>query len=208
MVTALKSNLHHPHESWDMFYLQPLSKYVSILCSQKIFYYFLVMHSWVQCYIHIIHTKLRTFSDNMPLQSCFKCSSILIEMLGMNIHPNSLHSLLKEVCSRRGMTRTSRASAKSKSNSHKSARTSEKLTDVKSKTWSLLLEGLQTWQPCTNMDRDLGFIYLNTRKNTEQIWAECTKSHRKDRLLKYILFISKTEFKCQLYITLYPMSLS
>lgn len=60
---------------------------------------------------------------------CFKCFSILIEMLGMNIHPNALHSLLKDICSHRGKERTSRTDARPKSK-----RQSEKPTDGKSKT--------------------------------------------------------------------------
>jgi len=55
--------------------------------------------------------------------------SILIELLGMNIHPNSLHALLKDICNRHGKERTSRTDSKAKSK-----RPSAKLTDTKNKT--------------------------------------------------------------------------
>lgn len=45
--------------------------------------------------------------------------SILIELLSMNIHPHSLHTLLRDICSRRGATRTLHAGAKSKSHVRK-----------------------------------------------------------------------------------------
>ena len=61
--------------------------------------------------------------------SCFQCFSILIELLGMNIHPNSLHVLLKDICSRHGKERTSRTDSRAKSK-----RPSEKPTDTKNKT--------------------------------------------------------------------------
>lgn len=104
----------------------------------KKMYYFLVMHLWIQCYTLFDYIQNYGFLLVTCSYNCFKCFSILIEMLGMNIHPNSLHSLLREVCSRRGMTRTSRASAKSKSYSRKSARSSEEHTDVKRKTWCVI----------------------------------------------------------------------
>lgn len=62
-------------------------------------------------------------------ESYFKCFSILIEMLGMNIHPNSLHSLLKDISNCHGKERSSRTDARPKSK-----RPSQKPTDAKSKT--------------------------------------------------------------------------
>lgn len=58
---------------------------------------------------------------------------ILIEMLEMNIHPNSLHSLLRDICSRRAVSRTARTDAR-KSSSRKSTRSAEKTPNSKSKT--------------------------------------------------------------------------
>lgn len=55
--------------------------------------------------------------------------SILIELLGMNIHPNSVHALLKDICIRHGKERTSRTDSRAKSK-----RPSAKLTDTKNKT--------------------------------------------------------------------------
>lgn len=48
----------------------------------------------------------------------------------------------------------------------------------------------------------LGFISLNTRKNIQQRLTECTNHIGRAVLLKYNLYNSKTEFKCQLCTTL------
>lgn len=75
------------------------------------------------------HLDLMKLADLAGLSMKPQILSILIEMLGMNIHPNSLHSLLKDISNRRGKERTSRTDARPKSK-----RPSEKPIDAKTKT--------------------------------------------------------------------------